>query len=183
MKLIKNTLIVLGVSALFLAACDKKKETKTRALEAATLEKNSSQKPKNTISYEEAKGLQQEYIKTRANSLNKILNNEKKIQGQDARDVSFDLESLKQYITYVEAEAGKKGLKGLGLRVYYGAYKKTNETVKNSGYSTVFFMPTYQPKSETSAVNRDINSSADEVIDGVDGLNRGTNGYPPNDLK
>ena len=133
--------------------------------------------PQNTISFNEAKEMQQEYIKTRANSLNKILDKEKIIKGKDVIDVTFDLETLKEYIAYVEEEAEKKGLKGLGLRVCLGAYNK-NEKVKTPGYSTVFFMPTYQSKS-----NKNSNLTvSNEIIEGVSGLNKGISGLPPHNL-
>ena len=136
-------------------------------------ELQNASKPKNAISYKEAKGLQQEFLTTRANTLNKALNFKQKIKGQDVRDVTFDLQEMKQYIAYVEAEAKKKGLNGLGLRVYFGAYPKNDTKTKSPGYSTVFFMPTHQSKSS---------KGQDEIIEGVDGLNRATNGIPPNDL-
>ena len=130
-------------------------------------------KPKNAISYKEAKALQQEFLTTRANTLNKALNSEHKIKGQDVRDVTFDLQEIKQYIAYVDAEAKKKGLNGLGLRVYFGAYPKNDTKTKSPGYSTVFFMPTHQSTSS---------KGQDQIIADVAGLNKGHLGIPPNDI-
>ena len=173
-------------------------------------EKQNAEKPKEAISYKDAKILQQEYIETRANFINEYLHsinhfNEKGIKEEkenkesinstpnkkeglvkkenkiieDVRDVTFDLETLKQYIAYVEKEAKSKGLKGLGLRVYLGAYPKGDTSVKDPGFTTVFFMPTHQPAAETTKGNNFFYWFGDEIIDGVDGLNLGSGGRPP----
>ncbi|MGB0880301.1 MAG: hypothetical protein ACPGTO_07015 [Polaribacter sp.] len=156
------------------------------------------------ISYERASDLQKNYIETRANFLNAYLDsinyfgrnqkrnqqnqedglvaNEKRKIIEDVRDVNFDLKILKQYIAYVEKKAKEKGLKGLGLRVYFGSYPKNDTLVKHPGFSTVFFMPTYQPEPETSKANKFFYWNHDEIIDGTDGLNVGHQGIPPNDL-
>lgn len=170
-----------------LSSCNKKQDVK----------KLNVKKPKNgTITYKRAVQLQKEYINTRANVLNKHLNSinhfkqeqtlvkENKII-EDVRDVTFDLNTLKQYIAYVEKEANKKGLKGLGLRIYLGAYSNDEKDprVKTPGFSTVFFMPTHQPKEKESNVNNFYFWHHDEVIVDIDGLNLGNGTPPPNNLK
>ncbi|WP_369048824.1 hypothetical protein [Tenacibaculum sp. UWU-22] len=133
------------------------------------------EKPKNAISYEKAKALQKEYLNTRVKSIQeayKALGIEKK---PDVRDVTYSLEGLKQYLAYVEKEAEKKGLKGLGIRVYLGAYK--------GGDVTMFFMPTHQKTPKASNVNNFFYVAEDEVIEGVDGYNFGIGGQPPRDMK
>ncbi len=128
------------------------------------------------ISLKEAKVLEQEYVKTRANSLNKTLKSKGVIENEDVRDVWFDLNAVKEYIAYVEAEAAKKGIKnGLGLRVYLGAYPNDQKHL-NAGESTVFFIPTQQVASQTK--NGD--NIDNENMEDVDGFNWGQNGgYPP----
>ncbi|MEO9570690.1 MAG: hypothetical protein ABJH82_12945 [Polaribacter sp.] len=159
-------------------------------------EKINVEKLKNaTITYKRAAQLQKEYIDTRATILNKHLNSINHFKQkqtlvkedkfiEDVRDVTFDLNTLKQYIAYVEKEANKKGLKGLGLRVYLGAYS-TNDNdprVKTPGFSTVFFLPTHQPNEEESNAKNFYFWHHDKVIDGIDGLNFGSGTPPPNNL-
>ena len=125
------------------------------------------------ITHERAKELQKEYTSTRGKLLKQHLN----LNSDDVSDVTFDLKILEKYIAYVKKEANKQGLTDLGLRVYLGSYPKNDATpnIKNPGYSTIFFMPTRQ-------TNNNSNRSKDKVIQGVDGLNFGTGGHPPNDL-
>ncbi|WP_299835105.1 hypothetical protein [uncultured Tenacibaculum sp.] len=137
------------------------------------------QKPKQTITKKEGIILQKEYLETRSRFLNEFLNDKGHIKGEDTREVSYDLETIKQYIAYVEAEAKKKGYDGLGLRLYFGAYPKESN-YKDSGYSTIFFMPTYKKKSAT--MNFIYDHGGDHVMEGVDGLNFGQAGRPPKDL-
>lgn len=127
-------------------------------------------KPKNAISYKEAKILQQEYIK---NTVKPTVEAFKKIgvnKNEDIRDVTFDLDTLKEYIAYVEKEAAKKGITdGLGLRVYIGAYEK--------GEVTMFFMPTKKKETNIPSLEPKF-----EIIENIQGLNRGHAGMPPKDL-
>ena len=130
------------------------------------------------ISIKEARVLEQEYVKTRANSLNVILKKKGLIESEDVRDVWFDLEALKSYIPYVEEEAEKKGIsKNLGLRVYLGAYPNDQKHL-SAGKATVFFIPTQQLVSE----KQDSFDLVNENLDEVDGFNFGTSGWPPNGI-
>lgn len=146
------------------------------------------EKPKQAISYEKAKVLQEEYNRTRANFLNEYLRSKgvlKKENEEDVRDVWFDLKVLKQYIAYVEAEAKKQGHKNLGLRVVLGAYPN-NLKYPDPGFATVFFMPTYKkdynPKKASLLSILNFQETGDEYLEDVDGLNFGMGGKPPKDL-
>jgi hypothetical protein len=178
MNFIKKTSLLLLLCLIVFSSC---------------CEKQNSDKPKeSTITKERAIQLQKEYINTRANAINKHLytinhfrekieplkNNDQLIE--DVRDVTFDIETLKQYIAYVEKEGAKKGYKDLSLRVYFGAYPKNDKDsrIKTPGYSTVFFMPTHKPQHNESAARSFYFNAKDQIIDGVDGLNFG-NGTPP----
>lgn len=171
-----NQLIVVFSVVMFslLASCkcpDCTNETETSKVESPS-------KPKQAISYDYAKKIQQEYIKTRADSLNKLLNAGGVIKGEDVRDVWFDLKTLEQYIAYVKAESKKKNYEGLGLRVYYGAYPKDSNS-PDSGYSTVFFIPTHRSKaSKMNFVYSDPNENSEDI----DGMNFGIGGKPPKDI-
>jgi len=175
MKL-KNKLLYpfLGVTLLLLSSCN---------------ETQNVEKPKQTISYEKAKALQQEYIKTRAKFLNEHLRGKgilkKAEEEEDVRDVWFDLKVLKQYIAYVEAEAKKKGHKNLGIRVVLGAYPNQLKH-HDPGAATVFFMPTSRgdtnPKKASLLSIINFDGTDDEYMEDVDGLNFGMGGKPPKDL-
>jgi len=126
------------------------------------------------ITLKEAKTLEQEYVTTRSAVLNESLKRRGLIESEDVREVWFDLEDVKEYIAYVEAEAAKKGIKdGLGLRVYLGAYPNEKQ-YHNPGKTTVFFMPTQK---STSMVKS--GEGEDENMDDVDGFNFGHGRIPP----
>ncbi|WP_299678732.1 hypothetical protein [uncultured Tenacibaculum sp.] len=138
------------------------------------------QKPKQAISKKQALVLQREYLETRAKFLNEHLNSQGHIKGEDVRDVWYDIETIKQYIAYVEAAAKKKGYEGVGLRLYFGAYPKNYDRVKTPGYSTMFFAPTYKKKG--AVMNFVYDHGGDHLMDDVDYLNVGMGGLPPKDL-
>ncbi|MGJ8744113.1 hypothetical protein [Polaribacter sp.] len=190
-------ILFLLTTTLVLSSCDKKQKKQNNKIEpvnliTTSLAQQKIEKPKTTISYEKAKELQQEYIATRAKVLNQALNKNGHFKGvtiskekrfvEDVRDITFDLKTLKQYIAYVEQEAENKGLKGLGLRVYLGAYPKKDKESKDPGFSTVFFMPTYQKASDSNKSNKFYYWFKDIVMKDIDGLNMGQGGKPPQDL-
>ena len=80
------------------------------------VEEQNSDKPEQAITYKKAKSLQQNYINTRANFLNKHLISEGALKTDDVRDVTYNLSTLKQYIAYVEKEAKKRGIAEEDLR-------------------------------------------------------------------
>lgn len=95
--------------------------------------------PKEAISYKKAKVLEREFIATRGKIINKYMDFE---EGQeDTREFWFDLETLKQYIKYVEYESNRLGYDNLGIRIYKGAYPK-NSDYEDAGFSTVILVPT-----------------------------------------
>lgn len=94
--------------------------------------------PSQTISMEQAKILQQEYVRTRSGIVNKTLGFE------DTRDFWFSLDSLEQYIRYVRQESKVRGLEDLGLRIFYAAYPKDGKGQwPDPGFSTVILVPTH----------------------------------------
>ena len=130
--------------------------------------------PNGLISPEEAKKLNQQFVKTRSKDLNRIVKKESgNPKKEDALSCWFSLEELKNYITYVESKA----LDVNGLRVYFGAYSNTDKKQEKKDLSTVFFVPTrLKPgSSQKDGVAGGVNSD----IGNVDGLNAGTVGHPP----
>lgn len=131
--------------------------------------------PEYSIPIEQANLLQDHYIETRAGILEDTLG------FVDTRDFQFSLETIKEYIAYVEQEAAKQGKTGLGLRVHFGVYPQQGD-YPNPGYSTVFFVPTAQGLSPTGVKGFAPSLPADVVLDSVNALNYGHGGIPPNDL-
>ena len=165
----KSLFVIVGLvmSSLFVVSCDPTVEP-----------------PEQGISLEEAKMLESEFLRTRYGAINEALPN----IDQDTRDFWFSIDTLKDYIAYVEQEAGAQGLDNLGIRIYYGAYPEGSE-YPDPGYATVFLVPTTQ--STTNVVKQgfgpmqDDDDNDDDDHDNIDGiyyLNYGTGGRPPNDL-
>lgn len=135
--------------------------------------------PKGLITPLEAKKLNQQFVKTRSEELNKIIEKlDNKPNKQDSLSSWFSLEELENYIAYVKQEGGKKGIDIDGLRVYFGAYEKNLKNPAKNNYSTIFFVPT-TPKKQFKSKNtiKAIEGSSD--TESIDGLNLGTLGDPP----
>jgi hypothetical protein len=124
------------------------------------------------ISSQEAKELNQNFVKTRTKAIDSAVGK------KDAISSWFSLEDLKSYIAYVEKEGKAKGVAVNGLRVYFGAYPKTEKKATKKNMATVFFAPT---KANVGSLQKDgiveITSSSD--ITDIDNLNGGQLGIPP----
>ena len=130
--------------------------------------------PKGLISPKEAKELNQQFVKSRSNDMNKIVEKlDNKPNKKDAISSWFSLEELKNYIAYVESKSDKVN----GLRVYFGAYGKKSDT-KKSNVSTVFFVPT-EPKVGSLQKDGIVSEAGSYDLTGIDGLNMGGTGIPP----
>lgn len=132
--------------------------------------------PEQTISYERAKSLEQEFVKIRGQIINDSLDI------VDTREFWFSLDSLKRYIEYVEYEAARKNLSNLGVRVYLGAYPANDNEAYQPGYSTVFFVPTAQQATSNIKQGFVPIQAENQNIDGVKAFNYGHGGIPPNAL-
>ncbi len=131
--------------------------------------------PNGLITPEEAKKLNQEFIKTRSKDLNKIVKEESgNPKKKDALSSWFSLEEIKNYLAYLESKAPDAN----GIRVYFGAYGKKPIETEKSNTSTVFFVPT-RLKSGYSQNDDDAVGVNTDISD-VDALNRGNQGDPPN---
>ncbi|NER13921.1 hypothetical protein GWK08_10750 [Leptobacterium flavescens] len=134
-------------------------------------------KPKKLITKDEAIALEDYWLKTRG----------KAIEGacgyQDCREYWYSLNDLQDYIDYVKKKAKKKGYKtkDLGLRIYLGTYPPTKD--KHDGLSTVFLAPTVKksqpPKSQGKDGSTDGDDDQENIYD-IEPLNKGGNGWPPN---
>ncbi len=114
-------------------------------------------KPKNCITVTEAKTLQNNWNDTRAIDI------EKAMDSKDVCAVTFNIDQLQEFITYVKTESAKQGIDNPGIRVYFAAYND-----KESTKATVFL----------NATESDDGNSANNY--GIDPLNRTNGGWPPN---
>ena len=132
--------------------------------------------PQQSISFQQANNLEEEYKRTRAGIINDSLDI------VDTRDFWFSLETLKEYIDYVEQEAEEMGKENLGIRIYLGAYPQS-ANYPNPGFATVFFVPTSQV--EESGLQKGFLpvDPVNQNIDSINALNYGTGGIPPNDYE
>jgi len=132
--------------------------------------------PKGLISPKEAKELNQQFIKTRSQDLNKIVKKESgNPKKEDAISSWFSLEEIKKYIAYVESENSNVN----GLRVYFGAYSNSDKKQGKKDLSTVFIVPTVPLTGslQKDGVTGDDDGGSD--LDDLEGLNNGSIGNPP----
>lgn len=124
------------------------------------------------ITSEEAKELNQNFVKTRTKAIDVAIGK------KDAISSWFSLDDLKEYIAYAESEGKAKGITINGLRIYFGAYAKNDSNPNKSNLSTVFFVPTESKKNtlENDSVTA-MAKSSDVVY--IDALNDGQMGIPP----
>ncbi len=161
-KSIQKLVFFLAIMTLFFQSCKEKIEA-----------------PRQTIDYEYANSLEDEFIKTRGAIINKYLN----LEEEDRREFWFDLEELKKYIAYIEQEAKPLGYENLGIRIYNGAYPR-DEKYPDPGYSTVFLVPTgNKTNSKASFFPISSNVVINDNIQEIPAYNYGHAGRPPKDLK
>ncbi|UMB59535.1 hypothetical protein MHL31_10640 [Lutibacter sp. A80] len=134
--------------------------------------------PKGLISPKKAKELNQTFIKTRSNDLNKIVQKlDDNPDEKDALSTWFSIDEIKNYIAYVES----KNKNVNGLRIYFGSYSGEDKKSVKKNLSTVFIVPTESKsnnlqKSGMQDTNPDDGGS--DITD-IDALNNGTLGNPP----
>lgn len=114
-------------------------------------------RPKNCITVTAAKTLQNNWNTTRAVDIEKAMGT------KDVCAVTFNIDQLQEFITYVKTESAKQGIDNPGIRVYFAAYND-----KESNKATVFL----------NATKSDDGNSANNY--GIDPMNVGTGGWPPN---
>ncbi len=132
--------------------------------------------PEQAIDIKIAAQLQQEYVRTRADSINTMLDK------VDTRDFWFSLETMEQYIDYVKSEGEKKGYKDMGIRIFYAAYPQDSRDPRaDPGYSTVVLVPT---KGKPSMGNGFFPMPpVQETAGGINALNYGQGGRPPKNVE
>lgn len=141
----KKTTTFFGLCAIALlltVACkEKRQETKKPTGEVTDAMVKA---PKQIISLAEADSLYLNYKKRRVSS---IYAYETAMQDANAKPfiptqfVTFNLDVLKNYITYIEQQAKKGGTTVDSLRIYLGNYGDTQQGWKKKRRNTVFMLP------------------------------------------
>lgn len=141
----------------------KSEETKTAVL------------PKQLISTEKAKELNQNFIAQRTDLLKKAMGKE------DANAIWYSLEELENYIEYIKSSGSEKGYVVDGIRFYFGVYSETEGKGK-AGYTTLFLSPTGKSISEkrvASSLLLEEETGDSQDIALIEPLNFGSMGNPP----
>ena len=125
-------------------------------------------KIKGLITSKEAKALNDEWSKTRAEAMNQCISD---VTGgkvtEDNRSSWWSLEDIEAYIKHAKKQAKELGYEMNGIRVYCGAHSE------GDCYSTAFIVPT-----AAGSLGKD-DGGIDGDIPGGDGLNRGQKDIPP----
>ena len=124
------------------------------------------------ITAKQAKELNQNFVKTRSKAIKKAIGK------NDALSTWFSIDELKKFIYDVEEEGKAQKITVNGIRVYFGAYPKDDAVKKKDNMSTVFMVPT-QPFASSLQKNGGDEDEGGDDIEGMGGLNMGTQGDPP----
>lgn len=130
--------------------------------------------PKQLITAEKARELNQNFIDLRGNL------NAKAIGKEDANAIWYSLEELENYIEYIKSTGAENGYIVDGIRFYFGVYSE-DEGKDKAGYTTLFLSPT--GKSEGSATEKnsliDQQEGNSQDLVSIEPLNFGSMGNPP----
>jgi hypothetical protein len=123
-------------------------------------------RPEKCLTVEEARKLQDKWKKTRGKEI------EHQQGYQDTREFCYSVKELREYLDYVEDKSKEQGFENPGIRIYFGAYPKTN---KKKSYSTIFLAPTKENTGEFEDGKEIFGENNYEI----DPLNTVTGGWPP----
>lgn len=130
--------------------------------------------PQQSISYDYANTLEEEFKRTRSLVIDSSLGYE------DTREFWFSLDTLKNYFNYVEQQAKEQKITDLGIRIYFAAYPNDNQSA-DPGFSTVVLVPTTRNENLIKRGFFPIDPE-DANIETIEALNFGHGGKPPKDL-
>lgn len=121
-------------------------------------------RPPKCISVEKARGLQNNWQKSRGKEIERG-------QGyEDTREFWYSVAELQEYLDYVKENSAQQGINNPGVRIYFGAYEKSEN---RKSYSTVFLAPTME-----KALLEDDSDSPENNYE-IDPLNDSAGGVPP----
>lgn len=113
-------------------------------------------KPVKCISIEAARALQDNWVESRKEPIDRALGYE------DSREAFYTVAELEEFLNYVKGESEKQGISNPGIRIYFGAYNSDK-----SNKATVFLAPT---KGDDKSFENNYT---------IEPLNLGQNGWPP----
>lgn len=120
-------------------------------------------KPEKSIGVTEARELQENWKETRGKAI------EAELGHPDTREFWYSLDELQEYLEYVRERSLAQGVTNPGLRIYLGAYGKSDQ---DRGYSTLFLAPTREVAAEDGEKDQENNYE-------IDPLNDTQGGWPP----
>ncbi|WP_437397083.1 hypothetical protein [Flagellimonas lutimaris] len=146
----KALLAFIGVGLLLLGACQQgpKKDESTEPTNPNSTQKEPIAPPEGIISLEESKSLYDNYTKNRIGMIEKYemeqSPDEKHIP---SRFTSFTYSDIKQYMAYIEQEAGEAGVDISSLRFYFANYPDKpdfpdGKKVVHPRQNSIFIVPT-----------------------------------------
>jgi hypothetical protein len=147
------SIVLVVVMTLTFSSCEEKEELVA--------------KPQNTISPKNARSLQKRFIRTRAAVLKDTLGYD------DVRDVTFSLNDVEQYIKYVKQQMPGTDPADIDLRIFFGTNPPSAQY--KEGLSTIFMAPIVKSPTQQGGFFMNYMQT------GLDPLNKGTGGMPPND--
>ncbi|SDW08539.1 hypothetical protein SAMN05444411_10143 [Lutibacter oricola] len=126
------------------------------------------------ITKDEAIALNQNFVTTRGNIINKTL------KKKDAISSWFSVEELEKFITDAKLEAKQQKKEVSGFRVYFGAYGVQEKDKEKDNMSTIFIVPTQEVIKNSETENEPVDAVVHNAdITDIDGLNDGGLGDPP----
>lgn len=135
-----------------------------------------TRKPKQLITKEFAKVLNDNYNKTRYPLIKNL------IKKEDANAIWFSIEELENYIAYAKEEAAKQKFQMDGIRFHFGSYPEDKLYAEKAGLTTIFLAPTGK-KIKTNTTTKEQNlvqkSTLNEETLSIAPLNYGSIGNPP----
>ncbi len=138
-------------------------------------------KPKNLISIEDAKKLNNNWSKYRCTAVDSCI----RVQtggekDHDNRWAEWSVKEIRQYLAYARYESRKMGYKMTGLRFYLGVYPDENEPEDKKLTTTMFMVPRGHKRGDQKASMIPFNFVVDTDIPIPPGNNGGggTGGYP-----
>ena len=143
---------ILGFAllTLFLVSCNDAKKENPEAVDPEMVEA-----PSNIITISEADAMYQNYTKHRVGVIDTYEAQERASEDtfEAARFVSYDLETIKQYIAFVEQESKKAGVTPNTLRFYFANYPdKENfpngKKIVHKKQNSIFILPTLNQKGQ-----------------------------------
>lgn len=124
------------------------------------------EKPPKCVSVKDARKLQENWKKSRGKEIERG-------QGYvDTREFWYSIEELQEYLDYVKEKSQEQGVKNPGIRIYFGAYPKSQQ---QKSYSTVFLAPTKESISMVEASEENEQENNYEI----EPLNTAQGGWPP----